>query len=95
MILILHDHTHTTRIGGVAPETAVALAGMLPAEVGLRVQPDEARDVSQAQPADPGYFGLATAIAYDTWGQRRLTDESRLHAEYLAYLRGELSDPRD
>ena len=37
-------------------------------------------------PRPPGYFGLAVAQAYDTWGDGEA---------YQAYLRGEHADPRD
>ena len=67
MILTIHDHTQQITVGQVAPETAVRLAGMLPSDVRLSVRPDETFEREPAH--DPGYFGLATAITYDTWGE--------------------------
>ena len=82
MILTLHDHTQRITVGHVDPETAVRLAASLPHSVRLSVRPDELAPSVH----DPGYFGLAVAITRQTWAP----DE-----QYQAYLRGELSDPRD
>ena len=83
MTIILHDHTETLHVGRVSTATVLELARMLDGtSVRLRIRPDE----GDVQVRDPGYFGLAVALAHDTWNQ----DE-----EYQAYLAGRIPDPRD
>jgi hypothetical protein len=65
MTIILHDHAHTIRAGRVPPEVVLDLAGMLSPEIRLRIQPDE--NTERTTLHDPGYFGLAVALARRTW----------------------------
>jgi hypothetical protein len=68
MTIILHDHTHTIRVGRVPAHTVLDLAAMLPADVRLSVRPDEDAGLLASEgPRDPGYFGLAVALARRTW----------------------------
>ena len=83
MTIILYDQHNTLHVSRVPPEVVVDLARMLTeTSVRLSIRPDEGT-IPQAQ--DPGWFGLATAIAYDTWGDK----------EYAEYRAGRRPDPRD
>lgn len=64
MILILRDQADSMRVGHVPPDVALALIGQLPASSAIRIEPDEPEDHT-VKPA--GYFGLAVALAHQTW----------------------------
>ena len=70
MTIILHDHDHTIRVGRVPLATVLDLAAMLPADVRLSVRPDEdAGLLASREVHSPGYFGLAVALARETWNE--------------------------
>mgnify|MGYP001573334870 CR=1 FL=1 len=93
MTLTLFDRTAAITMT-VSPDQAITLLGEMPAEIRARIRPDqpcrtfrtEGTEGTVLEAHPPGYFGLAVAQAYDTWGE----DEA-----YQAYRRGEHADPRD
>ena len=96
MRLTLSDHTLAISVGHLDLPRVLDLLAELPTNIRVRVEADEpfqpirtVRTCTVLEPHPPGYFGLAVAQAYDTWG------EPRYDPEYEAYLRSERPDPRD
>lgn len=87
MTITLHDARERFTVTRVPVAVLLDLAGILPPDVELHIRADE-HEITPSEAKPAGYFGLAVAIARDTW--HRTTDR-----EYAAYRRGELPDPRD